>query len=180
MLNPTMARVAYIGLGSNLASHAGPPAQTVQLAANALARLGEVVAQSSLYRTEPVGYAEQPRFANAAMALRTEFEPETLLEHMLAVERSFGRDRSQSAPKGPRTLDLDLLLIDNLVVQSPTLTLPHPALAERRFVLAPLAEIAPGLRHPVLRRTIIELLHALPDAGENRVASVQTTAVHLL
>jgi 2-amino-4-hydroxy-6-hydroxymethyldihydropteridine diphosphokinase len=168
-----MQRTAYLGLGSNVASKAGDPAQTVQAAVNALAALGTVMAQSSLYETQPVENTQQPVFINAVVALRTELEPEVLLAEMMKIERVFGRDRLASTPKGPRTLDLDLLLMDELVMESETLTLPHPALAERRFVLAPLAEIAPELRHPVRAKTIAELLAALPEEGPNARSSVR-------
>ncbi len=164
---------AYIGLGSNLRSPAGPPTDTIEAAHSALERLGEVTARSSLYETAPVGMTEQPAFINAVAALRTEDSPETLLERLLAIERDFGRDRRNSTPKGPRTLDLDLLLVDGLIVNTPALTLPHPALAERRFVLEPLAEIAPELQHPVLRSTMRNLLAALPNVGANSEASVR-------
>ena len=159
--------VAYVGMGSNLASVAGSPAQTLLAATDALVSLGELTARSSLYETAPVGYLDQPSFVNAVAAIRTAFEPEALLDALLAIERQYGRDRASDIPKGPRTLDLDLLLVeppggDGLIYESPTLTLPHPAIADRRFVLAPLAEIAPGLRHPILKKTILELLAGLP------------------
>ena len=164
---------AYIGLGSNLRSPAGPPAETIEAAFRALGQLGEVVSRSSLYETAPVGMTDQPSFINAAAALRMAESPETLLERLLAIERDFGRDRRSSTPKGPRTLDLDLLLVDGLMVNTPALTLPHPALAERRFVLEPLAEIAPELQHPLLHATMRDLLAALPNAGANRKESVR-------
>jgi 2-amino-4-hydroxy-6-hydroxymethyldihydropteridine diphosphokinase len=157
--------IAYIGIGSNLPSAAGPPAETVEAAMAALNELGSVVARSSLYETEPVGHKDQPAFINAVAAVETELPPEALLEHLLAMERRLGRDRKNSIPKGPRTLDLDLLLMDDLVMNTPALTLPHPALAERRFVLVPLEEIAPDLRHPVRQKTMRELLKDLPDDG---------------
>jgi 2-amino-4-hydroxy-6-hydroxymethyldihydropteridine diphosphokinase len=94
------------------------------------------------------------------------------LRGLLAIEVQMGRDRSHGKPKGPRTLDLDLLMMGEQVVREEELTLPHPALAQRRFVLAPLAEIAPQLRHPLNGKTMVELLAELPDVGENRIAGV--------
>ncbi len=168
-----MRYAAYIGLGSNLPSSSGDSAETVRTAMGTLAALGSVAAQSSLYRTAPVGYQEQPDFINAVVALETEFEPQTLLRKMLAVERSFGRDRRASVPKGPRTLDLDMLLVldagNAVVLESDALTLPHPEMAKRRFVLEPLSEIAPELLHPVLGKTVLELLDELPDRDEGVV-----------
>lgn len=138
-----------------------------------LAAAGTIVARSSFYRTEPVGVAHQPPFVNAAVTLVADLDPEALLDVLLAIERRYGRDRASGTPNGPRTLDLDLLILGDLVVISPRLTLPHPALAERRFVLAPLCEIAPNLRHPILGKSMAELLAALPDEGPNRAAAVQ-------
>lgn len=167
-----MSQLATIALGANLPSPAGPPGQTICAAIEDLAAAGTIVARSSLYRTEPVGYADQPPFVNAAVTVATDFDAEALLDLLLAIERRYGRDRASGTVNGPRTLDLDLLLFDNLVVNSPRLTLPHPALAERRFVLAPLCEIAPSLRHPILGKSMAELLAALPDEGPNRAAAV--------
>lgn len=152
---------AYIALGSNL----GNRGEHLRLAIAALKQLGEVDAVSSFYETAPVGAVPQPDFLNAVAELRTELQPEKLLTALLRIEQQQGRDRSTAPPKGPRTLDLDLLSYGDLVIETPTLTLPHPALHERRFVLAPLVEIAPGWRHPVLERTAAQLLRELGSGG---------------
>ncbi len=159
---------AYIALGSNL----GDREQTLAAATDRLGRLGRVEACSSLYETEPVGFHDQPAFLNAVVALETKLQPLPLLHALLAIERELGRDRSQGVPNGPRILDLDLLLMEDVVIVGEELMLPHPALVRRRFVLAPLAEIAPQVRPPQCAQTIAELLAQLPDEGENRVAAV--------
>ena len=160
---------AYIALGSNL----GDRAEALSSSIRHLGKLGRIVALSSLYETEPVGYHDQPGFLNAVLALDTQLEPRSLLRALLAIERQLGRDRRKGPSKGPRTLDLDLLMVGDWVVADEELSLPHPALAQRRFVLAPLAEIAPGLRHPGSNQTMADLLAELPDQGENRVSAVK-------
>jgi 2-amino-4-hydroxy-6-hydroxymethyldihydropteridine diphosphokinase len=135
---------AYVALGANL----GDPASTVRAAFGALANLPEsrITRCSSLYRTTPVGIAEQPDFINAVVALATTLAPETLLDELLELESRFGRQRAEK--NGPRTLDLDLLLYNDIFLDLPRLTLPHPRLHLRAFVLQPLAEIAPDLQIP--------------------------------
>ena len=110
-----------------------------------------MIAVSSFYETEPVEFIAQPWFLNCAVALRTGLMPKLLLTKMLAIEQQMGRRRIQ--PKGPRTIDIDILLFGNSVIGTPQLEVPHPAMHQRRFVLEPLAEIAPEVRHPVFKRT---------------------------
>ncbi len=154
---------AYIALGSNLGDREG----TLRSAIAALRQLGSVEAISSFYETAPVGLVEQPDFLNAVVALRTMLPPQELMAALLRIEQQHGRDRSASVPKGPRTLDLDLLSYGDAVMETPMLTLPHPSLAERRFVLVPLAEIAPQWRHPVSGKTAAILLSELLQRGED-------------
>ncbi len=156
--------IAYIGLGANLPGPAGAPEATLAAAAARLAQLGRMIARSSLYSTAPVGYAEQPRFLNAVAALETDLAPRELLRVLLALERELGRDRSAGLRNGPRTLDLDILLFGDLVLGEHNLEVPHPRLAERAFVLAPLHEIAPELRDPRSGATVSQLMeNLLPD-----------------
>jgi 2-amino-4-hydroxy-6-hydroxymethyldihydropteridine diphosphokinase len=132
---------AYVGLGANLGDREATMRRAIEL-------LGDsVVAVSSFRETDPVGYEDQPRFLNAAVALETELSPRELLDRLLTVERELGRTRD--GPRyGPRTIDLDLLLYGDAVVDEPGLRVPHPRLAERRFALEPLAELDPGLTIP--------------------------------
>ena len=133
---------AYIGMGSNIASEAGSPEETLAAAANRLQSLGRVVGRSSLYSTEPMGFAEQPRFMNAVIALKTDLAARELLEGLLGIEQEFGRDRSSGIRNGPRTLDLDILVYGEEQISEPGLEIPHPRMAERPFVIVPLEEIA--------------------------------------
>jgi 2-amino-4-hydroxy-6-hydroxymethyldihydropteridine diphosphokinase len=140
---------AYIGLGANLRDREVTIRRAIELLG---AEPGiEVVAVSTLRETDPVGYADQPRFLNGAAAIETELEPREVLERLLAVERALGRERT--GPRyGPRAIDLDLLLYGDRVVDEPGLTVPHPRLAERAFALEPLLELEPNLALPDGRR----------------------------
>lgn len=151
-------RTAYIGMGGNLASWAGTPEATLAAAALRLESLGRVVCRSSLYSTEPVGFAEQPRFVNAVVALETDLSPRELLHGLLAIEQEFGRDRAAGFVNGPRTLDLDILLFGDLEISEPDLDIPHLRLAERAFVLIPLNEIAAQLLVPGRGETVAQLV----------------------
>jgi 2-amino-4-hydroxy-6-hydroxymethyldihydropteridine diphosphokinase len=141
---------AFVGLGSNL----GDREATIRRAVDLLGeRPGiEVLAVSTLRETDPVGYEDQPRFLNGAAALEVGLTPRALLDELLAIERELGRDRSQEERWGPRTIDLDLLLYGEETVDEPGLTVPHPRLAERQFVLEPLHELEPQLTLPDGRR----------------------------
>ena len=156
---------AYIGMGGNVASAAGPPEATLAAAVARLGALGRVVRRSSLYSTAPVGYAEQPRFVNAVVGLETSLDADSLLKKLLEIEREFGRDRTAGIANGPRTLDLDVLLYGEEVVAAPGIEIPHPRLAERAFVLVPLNEIAPDAHVPRLNRSVKELLASLKQTS---------------
>lgn len=157
---PALPRVtAYIALGSNLHD----PRQQLLAGFAALAQLpgSELIARSSLYRSAPVGYSDQPDFVNAVAALRTALDARALLEALLAIERAHGRVRA--FPNAPRTLDLDIALYGEQVIETPGLSVPHPRMHQRAFVVVPLAEIAPLAVVPG-RGRVRDLLGAV-DAG---------------
>lgn len=150
-----MHKNVFLSLGSNV----GDRMSNLETAIDQLKTLGEVVAVSSIYESEPVEFTAQPWFLNCALKLDTEKMPRQLLTAILRIEQYMGRQRQQK--KGPRTIDIDILLFGNSIVEHRGLTIPHPAMHERRFVLEPMAEIAPAVRHPVFKRTMRELLDDL-------------------
>jgi 2-amino-4-hydroxy-6-hydroxymethyldihydropteridine diphosphokinase len=144
----------YLGLGSNI----GDREANLEAAIERLAP----VRRSPIYETEPVDYLNQRWFLNLVVEVETMLLPMQLLARTLKIERELGRVRG--VPKGPRTIDIDILLYGDAVVRTTKLEIPHPRMAERRFVLAPLADLAPDLRHPVTKETVREMLVAAPAA----------------
>ncbi len=152
---------AYIGLGSNLGDRAG----NLLLAIRAMLEAGLVITRlSHIYETEAVETFPQPPFLNLVAEIKSHLPPDELMSLLLQVESSLGRTRDTK--KGPRNIDLDLLLVGDQIFDTDRLTLPHPRLQHRRFVLVPLAELAPSLVHPSLNKTVSELLEAVADNSE--------------
>jgi 2-amino-4-hydroxy-6-hydroxymethyldihydropteridine diphosphokinase len=163
-------------MGSNLPSQAGNPEATLAAAAAQLESLGRVTGRSSLYSTEPVGFANQPRFLNAVVALETVLDPHALLEGLLRIEREFGRDRTVEIRNGPRSLDLDILVYGDERISEPGLEIPHPRMAEREFVVIPLVELASNDQKAGMPEIVHRLLQMSPQSPghSNAVVPVQS------
>ena len=163
----TEGPAVYLGIGSNL----GNRAANLRMALRYLPPLARVEEVSSLYETAPLGGEEQPPFYNAVCRISTGLGPEALLRHLKQIEFAIGR---RPGPRwGPRPIDLDILLCGDQVLKQEGLVIPHPLLAERAFVLVPLAELAPDLRHPVLGKPVGELLSALDEAALSGVRRIE-------
>jgi 2-amino-4-hydroxy-6-hydroxymethyldihydropteridine diphosphokinase len=152
-----MDDIFYLSLGSNVGHREG----NLRAAIRALAGVGQVKAVSSFYETEPVDFVDQAWFLNCAVVIESLLSPERMMAELLRIEQKMGRERIQR--RGPRIIDIDILMFGGRIVDTPNLKIPHPAMHRRRFVLAPLADIAPEARHPVKNRTVGELLAELPE-----------------
>jgi 2-amino-4-hydroxy-6-hydroxymethyldihydropteridine diphosphokinase len=156
-------KIVYLSLGSNIGDRQSNLQKAIERLADGRLR---ILRTSPIYETEPVDYTDQRWFLNQVAEAETELFPMQLLSRAGKIERQLGRART--FPKGPRTIDIDILLYGNRIIHSDTLEIPHPRMAQRRFVLTPLADLAPDLRHPVTRLTVREMLNGAP-AGKVRV-----------
>jgi 2-amino-4-hydroxy-6-hydroxymethyldihydropteridine diphosphokinase len=158
-------KTVYLSLGSNV----GDRQANLEQAISQLSDLGTVRQRSAFYETEPMEVTDQPWFLNCAVELETELMPKQFISAVLDVERSMGRRRIKK--KGPRSIDIDVILFGKSIIEMKGLTVPHPAMHLRRFVLEPMVEIAPEVRHPVFKRSMRELRDALP-AGSGQVKRI--------
>jgi 2-amino-4-hydroxy-6-hydroxymethyldihydropteridine diphosphokinase len=150
--------IAYLLIGGNLGNRSANLQKAIQLIEQ---NCGQVVQSSAIYETAAWGFTNQPAFYNQALKIETNNLPESFMQQLLLIEQEMGRIRTVKL--GPRTIDLDMLFFNQLILNTELLVLPHPALTERRFVLLPLSEIAPNLVHPVFHKTIEQLLNDCPD-----------------
>jgi 2-amino-4-hydroxy-6-hydroxymethyldihydropteridine diphosphokinase len=161
-------KTVYLSLGSNLSTHSGGREAMLQAAIEALPAAGvQITRTSSIYETEPLERRDQHWFLNMVAECRTELFPVQLLGRLKKIEVQLGRKRT--VPKGPRNIDIDIILYGNAVLRTPELEIPHARFRERRFVLIPLKELAPDLRDPVTRRTVSDLLTAAPAQTVRRL-----------
>jgi len=161
-----MRHIAYIGIGSNV----GDKARQCEQGISEIQKLDRhrLLARSSLYKTQPIGYTEQDWFINLVIKIETEMDAPALLSSLKEIESRLGR--VETLRWGPRTIDLDILFFNDHQIQTDELTVPHPLIQDRQFVLVPLAEIDPNLTHPVLKKTVKELLERLKeDQGVERL-----------
>lgn len=152
--------IVYLGLGTNIGNRRG---NLVKAAALLAERVGDILALSGFMETEPWGFESENLFLNAAIKMETPLTPDELLSATQAIEREMGREKKSDGSYHDRVIDIDILLCDNRVIEQPGLIVPHPLMQERLFVMAPLAEIAPFERHPLLGQTFIELADSLRD-----------------
>ncbi len=152
--------IVYLGLGTNIGNRRG---NLVKAAALLAERVGDILALSGFMETEPWGFESENLFLNAAIKMETPLTPDELLSATQAIEREMGREKKSDGSYHDRVIDIDILLYDNRVIEQPGLIVPHPLMQERLFVMAPLAEIAPFERHPLLGQTFIELADSLRD-----------------
>lgn len=152
--------IVYLGLGTNIGNRRG---NLVKAAALLAERVGDILALSGFMETEPWGFDSENLFLNAAIKMETPLTPDELLSATQAIEREMGREKKSDGTYHDRVIDIDILLYDSRVIEHPGLIVPHPLMQERLFVMAPLAEIAPFERHPLLGRTFMELADSLRD-----------------
>ena len=152
--------IVYLGLGTNIGNRRG---NLVKAAALLAERVGDILALSGFMETEPWGFESENLFLNAAIKMETPLTPDELLSATQAIEREMGREKKSDGSYHDRVIDIDILLYDNRVIEQPGLIVPHPLMQERLFVMAPVAEIAPFERHPLLGQTFMELADSLRD-----------------
>lgn len=155
--------IVYLGLGTNIGNRRG---NLVKAAALLAERVGDILALSGFMETEPWGFESENLFLNAAIKMETPLTPDELLSATQAIEREMGREKKSDGTYHDRVIDIDILLYDNQVIEQPGLIVPHPLMQERLFVMAPLAEIAPFERHPLLGQTFMELADSLRDLNQ--------------